>query len=96
MFGIDTLLWLGVSGGAALYSYVKSRQFVRNRLRFVDAVQNPAVPLVAGVGTAFVASAIALVPFMPIITVTTGLVVGLAVGTGVLHGSRDVKRLPGG
>jgi hypothetical protein len=95
MFGID-LIWLGVSGAAAAYSYIKSRQFVRNKLRFVDAVQNPAVPLVAGIGTAFVASAVALVPFMPIITVGTGLLVGLAVGTGVLHGSRDVKRLPSG
>ena len=93
MFGIDTLIWLGVSGGAALYSYMKSRQFVRNRLRFVDAVQNPAVPLVAGVGTAVVLSALS---FLPIITVGTGLLVGLGVGTGVLHGSRDVKRLPGG
>jgi len=93
MFGIDTLLWLGVSGGAALFSYMKSRQFVRSRLRFVDAIQNPAVPLVAGIGTAVVASALS---FLPIITVTTGLLVGLAVGAGVLHGSRDVKRLPGG
>lgn len=96
MFSIATLVWLGVSGGAAVYSYMKSRQFVRSRLRFVDAIQNPAVPLIAGVGTAFVVSAIALVPFMPIITVGTGLLVGLGVGTGVLHGSRDVKRLPGG
>ena len=92
MFGIDTLLWLGISGGAALYSYFKSRQFVRSRLRFVDAVQNPAVPLVAGIGAAVVASALS---FLPIITVGTGLLVGLGVGTGVLHGSKDVKRLPG-
>lgn len=92
MFGID-LIWLGVSGAAAVYSYVKSRQFVRNRLRFVDAVQNPAVPLVAGVGTAVILSALS---FLPIITVGTGLLVGLGVGAGVLHGSRDVKRLPSG
>ena len=93
MFGIDTLIWLGVSGGAALYSYVKSRQFVRSKLRFVDAVQNPAVPLVAGIGAAIVLYPLS---FLPLITVGTGLLVGLGVGTGVLHGSRDVKRLPGG
>ena len=93
MFGIDTLIWLGVSGGAALYSYVKSRQFVRSRLRFVDAVQNPAVPLVAGIGAAIVLYPLS---FLPIITVGTGLLIGLGVGTGVLHGSRDVKRLPPG
>jgi hypothetical protein len=93
MFGIDTLLWLGVSGAAAVYSYVKSRQFVRGRLRFVDAVQNPVVPLVAGIGVAIVLYPLS---FLPIITVGTGLLVGLGVGTGVLHGSKDVKRLPRG
>lgn len=93
MFGIETLIWLGISGGAALFGYVRSRQFVRGRLRFVDAVQNPLAPLVAGIGTALVASALS---FLPIITVGTGLLVGLGVGVGVLHGTRDVKRLPGG
>ena len=93
MFGIDTLIWLGVSGGAAIYSYVKSRQFVRKKLRFVDAVQNPVVPLVAGLGAAIVLYPLS---WLPIITVSTGLLIGLGVGTGVLHGSRDVKRLPGG
>ncbi len=92
MFGID-LIWLGVSGAAAAYSYIKSRKFVRSKLRFVDAIQNPAVPLVVGVGTAVAASALS---FLPIITVGTGLLVGLAVGAGVLHGSKDVKRLPSG
>jgi len=92
MFGID-LIWLGVTGVAAAFSYLKSRQFVRSRLRFVDAIQSPAAPLVAGIGTALVASALS---FLPIITVGTGLLVGLGVGAGVLHGSRDVKRLPSG
>jgi hypothetical protein len=92
MFGLD-LIWLGVSGAAAVYSYMKSRQFVRSRLRFVDAVQNPAVPLVAGIGVAIVLYPLS---FLPIITVGTGLLIGLGVGTGVLHGSRDVKRLPPG
>ena len=92
MFGLD-LIWLGVSGAAAVYSYMKSRQFVRSRLRFVDAVQNPAVPLVAGIGVAIVLYPLS---FLPIITVGTGLLIGLGVGAGVLHGSRDVKRLPPG
>ncbi len=92
MFGID-LIWLGVSGAAAVFSYIKSRQFVRSRLRFVDAVQSPAAPLVAGIGAAVIGSALS---FLPIITVGTGLLVGLSVGAGVLHGSRDIKRLPSG
>lgn len=91
MFTLGGLIWLGVSGGAALFSYVKSRQFVRRKLRFVDAIQNPMIPLAAGLVTAL---AVWPLSVLPVITVGTGLLVGLGVGTGVLHGSRDVKRLP--
>lgn len=96
MFTLGGLIWLGVSGGGALYGYIKSRQFVRRKLRFVDAIQNPVVPVAAGLATGIAAAALSMVPLMPIITVGTGVLVGLGVGTGVLHGSRDVKRLPRG
>ena len=92
MFGID-LIWLGVSGAAAIFGYIKTRQFVRSRLRFVDAVQNPAAPLVVGTAGALAAS---VLTFLPIINVGTDLLFGLGVGSGVLHGGRDVKRLPRG
>ena len=93
MFGID-LIWLGVSGAAAVYGYIKSRKFVRSRLRFVDAIQNPAVPWVAGIGTAFIASALSILPLISVPLIAS-VIVGVGVGTGVLHGSKDVKRLPG-
>ena len=92
MFGLD-LIWLGVTGAAAAYSYFKTRQFVRRKLRFVDAVQNPMVPLAAGFATALVFVPLAALPF---ITIGTGFFLGLGVGAGVLHGSRDIKRLPSG
>ena len=94
MFGLD-LIWLGVSGAAAVYGYIKSRKFVRSKLRFVDAIQNPAVPWVAGIGTAIAASALSILPLISV-PIIASLIVGVGVGTGVLHGSRDVKRLPGG
>jgi hypothetical protein len=94
MFGID-LIWLGVSGAAAVYGYLKSRKFVRSKLRFVDAIQNPAVPWVAGIATAIAASALSVLPLISV-PIIASLIVGVGVGTGVLHGSRDVKRLPGG
>lgn len=93
MFGLD-LIWLGVSGAAAVYGYLKSRKFVRSRLRFVDAIQNPAVPWVAGIGTAIAASALSILPLISV-PLLASLLVGVGVGAGVLHGSRDVKRLPG-
>jgi hypothetical protein len=94
MFGLD-LIWLGVSGAAAVYGYIKSRKFVRGRLRFVDAIQNPAVPWVAGIGTALAASALSILPLISV-PVLAAVIVGVGVGAGVLHGTRDVKRLPSG
>ncbi len=90
---IGTLIWAGISGAAAIFGYIKTRQFVRRRLRFVDAVQNPAVPLVVGAITALAA---ALLSFLPVINLGSAILLGLGVGVGVLHGSKDVKRLPGG
>jgi len=63
MFGLEGIIWLGVTGAVSIFGYLKTRQFVRRRLRFVDAVQKPG---------------------------------GVGIGAGVLHGARDVKRLPSG
>lgn len=78
---------LGVGG------YVKTRQFVRRKLRFVGAAHTPAAPLVAGGLTTLAAAAV--VSFLPIVGVFTALGLGLGVGLGVRHGSQDSKRLPG-
>lgn len=94
MFGLETLVWLGVTGAASIFGYIKSRQFVRRKLRFVDAVQNPAVPLIAGGAAGLLA--LPLVGLLPILTTVSAIVFGIGIGTGVLHGARDVKRLPGG
>jgi hypothetical protein len=63
-------------------------------LRFVDAVQNPVIPLVAG-GAAWLV-ALPIAHFLPVIGAVSAVVFGVGVGAGVLHGSKDVKRLPGG
>ena len=94
MFGLESLLWLGFTGAASIFGYIKTRQFVRRRLRFVDAVQNPAVPLLAGGLAGLVA--VPIVWLIPFVGTVSALVFGLGVGVGVLHGSKDVKRLPGG
>ncbi len=94
MFGLETLIWLGVTGAASIFGYIKTRQFVRRKLRFVDAVQNPGVPLLAGGIAGLIMLSIAA--FLPIVGTVTAIVFGLGIGAGVLHGARDVKRLPGG
>lgn len=83
-FAIAMVLATVLHGGA--------RKFVRDRLRYVDAVQKGFVPFIAG-GAALVA----VIPFtvMPVIGmfvgIGTALTAGLAVGSGVAAGVRDIK-----
>jgi hypothetical protein len=85
---IETIALVG-SGIAILASYVKTRQFVRRRLRYVDDVQKGTAPVVAGtVATLAAAPVVALLPF-----VGAGAAVGfgLAVGLGTRAGAHDIR-----
>jgi hypothetical protein len=86
MFGI---LGLALTAGATFFGYMQTRSFVRNRLRFVDAVQRSGVPLLAGVA-AFVAAAL-IVPLVPLIGGGTAILFGAGVGLGVAHGRGDIR-----
>jgi len=77
------LLWLGVTAAALVGGYVLSRNFVRRRLRYVDAIQKPSAPLIAGVAAAAVVLPIAA---LPIITVGTAVAFGVGVASGVASG----------
>lgn len=89
------LLFAAGTGAATLFGYLKSRQFVRDRLRFVDAAHKPIAPIVAGAAAALVAAPV--VWLLPVITAPAAVIFGVGVGWGVHHGSRDArKRLPGG
>ena len=78
------LLWLGVTAAALIGGYVLSRNFVRRRLRYVDAIQKPSAPLIAGA----TAAAVLALPFaaLPIVTVGTALAFGVGVASGVASG----------
>ncbi len=94
MFGLEAIAWMGLTGAAAIFGYIKTRQFVRRRLRFVDAVNNPLTPLIAG-GAAWLLT-IPVFGFLPIVGFVSAILFGLGIGAGVLHGAKDVKRLTGG
>ncbi len=66
---------------------------MRKKLRFVDVVQKPVAPVIAGAAAAIVASPV--VWLLPIIGAGTATLFGVGVGTGVHHGARDARRLPG-
>jgi len=89
------LLFAAGTGAATLLGYLKSRQFVRDRLRFVDAAHKPTAPIIAGAVAAVIAAPV--VWLLPVVGAPTALIFGIGVGWGVHHGSRDArKRLPGG
>ncbi len=84
------LLGLGITGGAAFWGYLKSRKFVRSRLRFVDAAHTPSAPIMAGAAAALITTPLVLLPLIGVLFPVT---VGVGVALGVAHGSKDVKRL---
>jgi hypothetical protein len=79
-------------GAAALGGgFVVTRDFVRRRLRYVDAIQKPAAPLVAGA----IATAIALpIAALPIVTVGTAIAFGIGVAGGVASGRKALALPP--
>lgn len=90
---LGLLIWIVLTGAAGIGGYVFVKRFVERRLRFVDAVHRPWVPMVAGVGAG--ALALPVVGFLPILGGGTAALFGLGVGLGVAAGRRELKRLPG-
>jgi hypothetical protein len=89
------LLSIGISLAVTSFGFAVARKYVRDRLKFVDAVHTMKAPIIAGL----VGWAIAM-PFtmLPLIGLGTAIVFGLAVGLGVRAGAKDIKigRLSGG
>jgi hypothetical protein len=77
------MLWLAVTAAALVGGYWISRNFVRRRLRYVDAIQKPSAPLIAGAAAAAVFLPVAA---LPIITVGTAVAFGVGVASGVASG----------
>lgn len=90
---LATLIWIVLTAAAGIGGYVFVKRFVRRRLRYVDVLDRPWVPLVAGVGATLLASPV--VALLPILGVGTAAFFGLGVGLGVAAGRRELKRLPG-
>lgn len=86
------MIQLALTLAAGLAGYLFARSFVHHRLRFVDAVQSPLAPIVAGVVAALLAWPLAL---LPAVTFTTAVVFGIGTGLGTASGARLVRRAEG-
>jgi hypothetical protein len=89
------IIGFALAAAALMFGYTTARQFVRVRLRYVNALHSLRAPLVAGLG----AGLVALLPFtlipLPFFSAGTAILFGLSVGVGVRAGSRDVQRASG-
>jgi hypothetical protein len=83
------LLIVGVAVGGCAGAYYRFRRFVRERLRFVDVVQDGRAPVVVG-GLAALAAA-PVVWVLPVVGAGTALAFGAGVGLAVRHGARDIR-----
>ena len=89
---VSLLIGLAISMAVAFFGYSRARAFVSERLRYVDAVNHPFAPFMAGIGAFGIAAIVTA--FLPIVGVGTALTFGLAVGMGVSAGRGELPRLP--
>lgn len=87
MFELLSLVITVVAMGGG---YLLTRDFVRRRLRFVDAVQAPWLPFAVAAVVAVVAWPFAL---LPIVTKMTAALTAIAAGFGASSGAKDIKRM---
>jgi hypothetical protein len=79
-----------IAWGAAGIGYLKARSFVKDRLRYVEAVYRRSAPWKAGLAAAIVATPIAWA--LPFVTGASAMLFGTAVAFGVAAGRRDLRR----
>ena len=78
-----------ISLTAGAIGFILARNFVRGRLRFVDAVHSPFAPFIAGILAALVVWPTVL---LPLVTVTTAIFFGIGTGLGTASGARHLDQ----
>jgi hypothetical protein len=85
-----TIISMAIALAVAVVGYLQAKSYVQNKLRFVDAVQHFAAPLIAAVAAMLIAAPV--VWLLPIIGKGTAILFGLGVGAGVSSGAKDVRK----
>ncbi len=80
------LITLGIAGAVGIVGHMKSRDYVRRKLRFTTIVDKPGIGVAAGAATAIGLAA------LPVVTMGLPVIlVGAGVGTGVAFGAKDAR-----
>jgi len=82
-------LALALTAAAGFGGYLLARNFVRRRLRFVDAVHSPWAPWIAGAAGAILFAPLTLLPWLG---AAAAAVFGLGIGFGTASGARAIRR----
>lgn len=86
MYATFALLLTCAAGTAG---YVWSRNFVRRRLRFVDAIRSPLAPFAAGALATLIAAPLTL---LPLVSMATAVIFGIGTAFGTASGVRAIRR----
>ena len=90
MFGtIWSLATVALAAAGGLFAFGFARGFVRRRLRFVDSVRSPFVPVLAAVGGALI---ILPLTALPLVTGLTAAMIGAGTGLGTRSGVKALER----
>ncbi|MGD0484035.1 MAG: hypothetical protein ABSB58_05190 [Gemmatimonadales bacterium] len=84
---ITELIALGAGVAAFGGGFAWTRNFVRSKLRFVDAAHSKPAPWIVGIGAAVLASPI--VALLPIVGAGTAIALGVGAGLGVRSAQKD-------
>ena len=84
------LIILAAKIAIIIAAFVGARSFVRDRLRFVDKVQNKLTPWIVGALAALVA--LPVVAILPLVGTWTAIAFGAGVGAGVASGAKEIRR----
>jgi hypothetical protein len=82
------MLQLLVTLTAGAIGFILTRNFVRRRLRFVDAIHSPVAPLVTGLAAVLLVWPAVL---LPLVTLTTAFVFGIGAALGTMSGARALR-----
>ena len=83
------MLQLLLTVSAGLAGFFLARSFVRNRLRFVDAIHSGWAPLVAGAVAFAFTWPLAL---LPLVSIAPAVMFGIGTGLGTVSGARIIRR----
>jgi hypothetical protein len=74
---------------AGLTGFIITRRFVARRLRFIDAIYNPAAPFIIAAFAMLLAWPVSA---LPLVTATASALFGIGAGLGTVSGVKALRR----